>query len=67
MTNAAKAENSYINYTIKPPYVEIYYVEVKNPVIRFLFQFTTNMFDSEYHFYIPESTNVTNNFNVDLE
>lgn len=58
--------NSYINYTTDTPYVEIYEREVRNPVIRFLFQ-TPGMFSLEYHFYIPETAEVTNDFIIDLQ
>lgn len=59
-------EDSYINYTTEAPYVEIYNVEVRNPVIRFLFQ-PGNIFSCDYYFYLPETASVTNNFIIDLE
>lgn len=66
VTKKARAYNSYINYTTETPYVEIYYVQLRNPVIRFLFQIP-NMFGLEYHFYIPESVNATDDSIIDLE
>lgn len=62
----ANASNSYINYTTEPAYVEIYKIEVRNPVIRFLFQFG-DTWRTDYYFYLPETANVTNDFIIDLE
>lgn len=65
-TKEANIEHSYINYTTDTPYVEIHEREVRNPVIRFLFQFD-GVFDPEHYFYLPESAEVTDNFIIDLE
>lgn len=65
-TEEAGTKDSYINYTTETPYVEIYSVEVRNPVIRFLFQFG-NIFSRDHYFYLPETANVTNDFIIDLE
>lgn len=66
MTREAYIRHSYINYTTDTPYVEIYEKEVRNPVIRFLFQ-PGDILSPEYHFYIPESASVTDDFIIDLE
>lgn len=65
-TRQVGTDRSYINYTTDAPYVEIYEIEVRNPVVRFLFQFD-DIFSHEYRFFIPETADVTNDFVIDLE
>lgn len=56
---------SYINYTTEPAYVEIYKIELQNPVLRFLFQFG-GYCSREYYFHIPETAEVVDDFVIDL-
>lgn len=58
------AEQCYIKYTDKAPYVVAYEARTKNGFIRWAFG---NSGKKSYTFYLPEGSVITDYYNIDLE
>jgi hypothetical protein len=57
------AHASYINYTNEEPRVTHNHLDLKNPILRWLFP---DVYEDEYIFYIPEDAQVINDYSIDF-
>lgn len=65
-TFSANADDSYINYTNKRPYVIVYEEKYTNEFLSWMF-FTDSTGAQRYVFYLPEGSVITDSYEIDLE
>lgn len=65
-TFSVNADDSYINYTSKQPYVIIYEEKYTNEFLSWIF-LVDNTGAQRYVFYLPEGSVITDSYEIDLE